>query len=129
MLFYRDCPVVKYLLFPLPSILAVRATTYAKRNAAGEIESLHNTQVPGSTPVLPDDPAVSAFIGGTAEPRDFLSLDTGFVRVLEDLVDVLIERNVIRITDLPPEAQQKLLARKSFRGRLRNNSLKQLPDE
>jgi hypothetical protein len=129
MLFYRDCPVVKYSLFPLPFILAVHAMTYAKRNAAGEIESLHNTQVPGSTPVLPDDPAVSAFIGGTAEPRDFLSLDTVFVRVLEDLVDVLIERNVIRITDLPPEAQQKLLAREYFRGRLRSNSLKLLPDE
>jgi len=102
---------------------------YAKRNAAGEIESLHTTQVPGSTPVSPEDPAVAAFIGHSIEPRDFLSLDADFVRVLEDLVDVLIERNVIRITDLPAEAQQKLIARKNFRGRLRSNALRLLPDE
>ena len=58
------------------------------------------------------------------EIREFLSsdlnsvfavLDTEFFRVLEDLIDTLIEKNVIHHTDLPVAAQQKLLTRKGFR--------------
>ncbi|MFA7438081.1 hypothetical protein [Castellaniella sp.] len=47
-------------------------------------------------------------------------LDTDFVRVLEDLIDVLIENGTIRLTDLPIEAQQKLTQRKQARRRLRD---------
>ena len=55
-------------------------------------------------------------------------LDASLVRVLEDLVDVLISRNVIRITDLPPEAQKKLFERKRFRESTRGNALKLIAD-
>jgi hypothetical protein len=40
--------------------------------------------------------------------------------VVEDLIDVLIEKNVIMLTDLPGPAQQKLMARRHLRGRLSN---------
>jgi hypothetical protein len=43
-------------------------------------------------------------------------------------VDVLISRNVIRITDLPPEAQKKLFQRKRFRESTRGNALKLIAD-
>lgn len=36
-------------------------------------------------------------------------------RVIEDVIDVLIARHVISITDLPVEAQGKLLRRKGAR--------------
>jgi len=35
--------------------------------------------------------------------------------VLEDVIDTLIVKNVLSITDLPEQAQAKLFAHKSFR--------------
>ncbi|VUD69190.1 hypothetical protein TDB9533_04556 [Thalassocella blandensis] len=54
--------------------------------------------------------------------------DLDFVRVVEDLVEVLIEKNFIHFTDLPVKAQQKLSKRKSLRGKL-NKQLDLLDDE
>jgi len=58
----------------------------------------------------------------------FGRLDADFVRVLEDVIDTLIARNVINITDLPDQAQAKLFARKSFRERLGLNALRLFED-
>jgi hypothetical protein len=58
-----------------------------------------------------------------APDGDFARLDADFVRVLEDVIDTLIARNVINITDLPDQAQAKLFARKSFRERTGRNAL------
>lgn len=49
------------------------------------------------------------------------SLDSNFVRVLEDLIDVLITNGTIRLTDLPPHALAKLNARKQARQQLKNS--------
>ncbi|RXN93453.1 hypothetical protein C7R54_02530 [Achromobacter aloeverae] len=49
---------------------------------------------------------------------DFSRLDADFVRVLEDLIDVLIANGTLRLTDLPVQAQQKLTRRKQQRARL-----------
>jgi hypothetical protein len=66
-----------------------------------------------------------------ADPRDdgFARLDADFVRVIEDVIDTLIARHVINITDLPDQAQAKLFARKSFRERAGRNALKLFGDE
>lgn len=45
--------------------------------------------------------------------------DMRLVRVLEDLIDLLIERDLIRFTDLPLPAQEKLMERRSMRQSLR----------
>jgi len=59
---------------------------------------------------------------------DFATLDEAFVRVLEDLIDTLIEKGVLRLTDLPQAAQEKLNARKGLRRRL-NDDLNLLDDD
>jgi hypothetical protein len=59
----------------------------------------------------------------------FARLDADFVRVLEDVIDTLIARHVINITDLPDQAQAKLFARKSFRERAGRNALNLFGDE
>ncbi len=46
--------------------------------------------------------------------------DIEFIRVLEDLIDTLIEQGVIRLTDLPPRALEKLQERKLTREQLRH---------
>lgn len=56
------------------------------------------------------------------------ALDVDFIRVLEDLIDVLVSNGTLRLTDLPPEAQAKLDRRKGARRRLRD-SLDLIEDE
>ena len=98
---------------------------YIRRDTEGRIASLHRDAA-GMAEFLADEhPDVQAFIGRTAEPReDFSRLDADFVRVIEDVIDTLIVKNVINITDLPEQAQAKLFARKSFRERVSKSSLR-----
>ncbi|CAB5688912.1 hypothetical protein [Comamonas aquatica] len=60
--------------------------------------------------------------------QDFSALDDDFIRVLEDLIDALLSNGTLRLTDLPPQALEKLNRRKQVRERLRN-SLDLLPDD
>jgi len=62
------------------------------------------------------------------QDKALATLDSAFVRVLEDLIDTLIEKGVIRLTDLPLAAQQKLGERKHLRQRL-NDDLNLLDDD
>jgi hypothetical protein len=97
---------------------------YVQRNAEGLIESLHRSSAPtGPGEFLPDGhPEIQAFVGGGAVP-EFGQLDADFVRVIEDVIDTLIVKHVINITDLPEQAQAKLFARKTFRERVSRSSL------
>jgi hypothetical protein len=107
---------------------------YARRDADGQISSLHREPVVDASELLPEDhPDVLAFIGGHATGEEgaqerFARLDADFVRVLEDVIDALINRNLINITDLPAEAQAKLFSRKSFRERRSSRALKLFGD-
>jgi hypothetical protein len=101
---------------------------YVHRTALGEIDSLHREPLPGAGEFLDNDhPEVQRFVGNTRRPEHFAQLDAEFVRVLEDLIDTLIVRNVLAITDLPPEAQAKLFARKTLRERQGSKTLTLFP--
>ncbi len=69
----------------------------------------HEESCPSATPTPPPSPARKPSPSSTPTS----------IRVIEDVVDVLIDRGLLRLTDLPPEAQRKLLARKGARARLR----------
>lgn len=47
--------------------------------------------------------------------RQFAEMDGSMIRVIEDLLDVLLGKHLILLTDLPMDAQRKLLARKETR--------------
>ena len=98
---------------------------FVRRNAEGRIDSLHRSGS-DSSEFLPDEhPDVQAFVGNDSAAReDFTRLDADFVRVLEDVIDTLIVKNILNITDLPEQAQAKLFARKSFRERVSKSSLR-----
>ena len=90
---------------------------YVRRNERGEIIALHATCQPGAEEELPaDHPEILDFLGAPPDGARTHALlaesDRQLTRVLEDLITLLAERNVIRLTDLPPEAQKKLLLRK-----------------
>jgi hypothetical protein len=86
---------------------------YVRRDAHGTLLSLHRAAEEGATEWLDDDdPQVLAFL----PPADgFQRLDADFIRVLEDLIDVLIDKHVINMTDLPEAARDKLAARRDHR--------------
>jgi len=102
---------------------------YVHRTAQGEIDSLHRQPLPGATEFLSNDhPQVRRFVGHEDAPASFAELDAAFVRVAEDLIDSLLMKNVIAITDLPAQAQAKLFARKNFRDKLSGKALQLFPD-
>jgi hypothetical protein len=102
---------------------------FIRRDAQGAIDSLHRRD-DGGAEFLPDDhPDVRAFLAaspgaGPEHGERFAELDADFVRVIEDVIDTLIVKNIINITELPEQAQAKLFARKSFRERVSKSSLR-----
>lgn len=64
-----------------------------------------------------DEPELSAFLD--REDNEHLhqlrSSDLEFVRVLEDVIELLIAKGVIGFTDLPDAARAKLMSRQSLR--------------
>ncbi|MCP4596961.1 hypothetical protein [Neptuniibacter sp.] len=92
---------------------------YAIRNDAGRIISLSETPKPGAEAVDIKNREVLEFLSINDEEfsaEKFLEQsDTGVSRIFEDLVDVLVGKNLIMFTDLPAAAQKKLLSRKLAR--------------
>ena len=101
---------------------------FAERNHHGEIIALHTGKTtPQLDPVSLLDRDVLAFLCSTGELDAFSQLlvlsDTTIVRVLEDLVDLLIEKNLILFTELPEAAQKKLQDRKNLRSQLEDGPI------
>ncbi|RAU20060.1 hypothetical protein CU669_20335 [Paramagnetospirillum kuznetsovii] len=91
---------------------------YVVRDEEGRITGLLAQPAEGGEELLPKDhPDVIAFLdGGIAQPQASLAAsDSGMARVTEDLIDLLIANNLINFTELPAEAQRKLLTRRSMR--------------
>lgn len=102
---------------------------YVRRDSQGQPTSLHRLAEGDAQEFLPDDhPEVLAFVNASPT-AGFAKLDADFVRVLEDVIDALVQRHVINITDLPPEAQHKLFSRKGHRDRHARNALQLFGDD
>jgi hypothetical protein len=101
---------------------------YVYRDPAGRIVSLSEKRTEGfEEEVTPDHPDLLAFLHA-AEADRLANTDQGFIRVLEDLIELLIARNVIRFTDLPSKAQEKMLQRRQLRTAL-TTQLDLIPDD
>lgn len=102
-----------------------------KRNANGEVIAVSREPLLGDeragenwSVASGDEAEVLAFsrvITAAANPLG--PSDLGLVRVLEDVIDLLVDRAVIRFTDLPLPAQQKLMERRGAREALQRLSL------
>lgn len=61
------------------------------------------------------------FVDNTiAKDAPFRESDIQLARVLEDLINLLIEKETIRFTDLPEPAQKRLIERQSLRKKNRS---------
>jgi len=93
---------------------------YVKRDDRGGIAAVYRHPTEDGLEEVPDDnPELLEFLkltGWDAEAnKEFLESDLSLARVLEDLIDVLIQNKAMQFTDLPPAAQKKLLARRGLR--------------
>lgn len=92
---------------------------YILRNADGRIISLTETLEDGAEVADLKSPDVLAFLSinnDEVTPDTYLGhSDTSIARILEDLIELLVSRNLIIFTDLPDAAQRKLLTRKLAR--------------
>lgn len=105
---------------------------YIKRNNAGEIEQLSRVATDECQERIDADaPELDDFLGreNNESGAKLAQSDLGLVRVIEDLVDVLIERNLISFTDLPEAARDKLMTRQTLRQRRNSVSLLSEKDE
>ncbi|AXS79344.1 tryptophan synthase subunit beta like protein [Dechloromonas sp. HYN0024] len=62
-----------------------------------------------------DNPEVLQFIHERWRQNELDVLDRDFVRVIEDTIELLIAKDLILFTDLPPKVQDKLMRRKEVR--------------
>ncbi len=92
---------------------------YVLLNEEGHILAVHIEPVEGAVEIAPDDPALKEFIyrnhPDVAQKEEWFAADLALARVMEDLIDVLIEKGVIMFTDFPEGAQKKLMARRGMR--------------
>jgi len=92
---------------------------FVHRDGDGKILAVYEDQLEGTEEVAANDPALAAFIQknipAAAQNDEWAQSDLALSRVMEDLVDILIEKKVINFSDFPKGAQEKLLSRRGFR--------------
>jgi hypothetical protein len=91
---------------------------YIVRNAQGTIIGASIDPSEESIEYLPwGHPEVAAFVDRKKEGGglDIAETDFSMARVTEDLIELLISKNIITLSELPEPAQKKLLARKTMR--------------
>lgn len=89
---------------------------YVKRNEQGKVLAVSKDPAPGfvaSDGNISRD--VADFLSESGQLSDLAASDLDFVRVLDDLLQVLMEKGVLNFTDMPPEAQRKLVERDQLR--------------
>jgi hypothetical protein len=99
---------------------------YATRNSEGKISGI--TDIPSSSAEAIDKnhPDVREFFSSHYEdfsPDSFLDeSDIAIARILDDLVDLLVKKNIIMFTELPNAAQKKLLSRRLVRSLIQDDT-------
>ena len=90
---------------------------FVKRDKQGTVVAVSQESGPGFTEELSkDDPAIIAFIQGVGgEASTLEASDLDLIRVLEDVVELLIAKGLILFTELPEDAQQKIMRRQQMR--------------
>jgi len=101
---------------------------YVERDPEGRIIALHNSKGKNATEKRAlTDQEVLEFLEKNEDTDTRVTLlslsDLGMIRVIDDVVDVLVTKNIIKFTDLPEEAQEKLLNRKQVRSDLNRDSI------
>lgn len=93
---------------------------YVQRDPKGAIIAISKHTASDFKESLPlDHPEILHFLTSdevSLLAKNYLSeTDSEMIRVLEDLIEILVTKNIIQFTELPETAQEKILKRKQFR--------------
>jgi hypothetical protein len=89
---------------------------YVRRDRTGRIIALSDEPAEGFEQVGEDAPGLKDLESRLGLSRSRLQeSDLEVIRVLDDLITVLIDKNIVRFTDLPEPAQRKLIERRGLR--------------
>lgn len=107
---------------------------YVKRNTEGNIVELTSQEDSAHSEYLPATaPEIITFLGVDPSQSETLQAlrdsDGELARVIEDLIQVLIQKQVLLFTDLPDAVQQKLVSRQKLRSMLSQESPFLLSDD
>jgi len=96
---------------------------YVERDKIGNIIALHIKPEPNAQEQKSImDEEILEFLNKNVDTDPWIQLlslsDIGIIRILEDLIDLLIRKNIILFTELPEEAQAKINDRKRVREKL-----------
>jgi hypothetical protein len=96
---------------------------YVSRDENGNIVGIFRSPMSGASEELAaEDPEVIQFLSDSGSSEQlkwelFVS-DLLMGRLVEDLIDVMIQKNLMNITDLPGGAQRKLMRRRHLREKM-----------
>lgn len=101
---------------------------YVERDGEGTIIAMHSSPKPNAREEKSVvDEEILDFLHTTvsADSRKLLLTlsDMGIIRLLEDLIELLIQKNVILFTELPEQAQEKITERKRLRETITSQDL------
>lgn len=89
---------------------------YVQRNAQGALSHVNTAPFAEANETLPaDHPEILAWLDTEKRLQQLRQSDMDMIRVLDDLIQVLTQKGVIRVTDLPAAAQAKLMDRSQAR--------------
>lgn len=99
---------------------------YVQRDASGHISAIFQKPEATAEEFLPSDhPDIQLFLGGIVPQKakstataKLSESDLSLIRVIEDIVDMMIDKNLIMFTDLPEHAREKILQRKNTRKKI-----------
>lgn len=101
---------------------------YVERNSDGEIVSVRRD--PGGPKMEQKEAAddeILEFLSKNGSKDSILHLlstmDVSIIRILEDLIDLLVDKNIIMFSELPDQAQEKLRNRKHLRQQIGRETL------
>ncbi|OGA56596.1 MAG: hypothetical protein A3F77_01835 [Betaproteobacteria bacterium RIFCSPLOWO2_12_FULL_67_28] len=101
---------------------------FVTRDQSGRISGVSDhAEVGVSEEIRADDPELSQFLvdQGLSTPevirQRLAESDLQMVRLVDDLIDLLMDKGVIKFTDLPQAAGEKYLHRQVARRRLQSN--------
>jgi len=101
---------------------------YIERSADGKMIGLRTVAGPNLTEMKSfSDDEILDFLKDNLD-NDSLKIllahsYTGFIRLVEDIIDLLMKKNIIRFTDLPEKAQEKIIERKQIREKISSQNL------
>jgi len=85
---------------------------YVRRNALGEIESVHRAATPPEVVEYLDasNLELQRFMSSIEQAGLSGAADADFMRALEDIVDMLLAKGLIDVAELPLATQERLVA-------------------